>query len=199
MRKLGLIEYGAIGAWPQQGVRPELIHHALYTVGTALNITMAETTRPATMYRKIMAIVHTDKHMHTGARVDYVALAVGAMVQQCHAVCEGDSTSGIRAMPPIMITPFDPAGAQSNPPFWYEFNVAEVAAPRDTTRKTIYHVHGPQVRATRSIWLGDGGTATTKTTTATTDEQHRRLDGNPHKQDLHTYVYRRHPLVPLTP
>ena len=73
---------GAAESWPRQGVRPELINYALYTMGTAINITRTPATRPAMMYRKIMTIVHTDRHLHIGARVYYAALAVGAMVQR---------------------------------------------------------------------------------------------------------------------
>ena len=92
-----------------------------------------------------MAIANTDKHANAGARLYYASLAVTAMIQRCHDVCDGDNVSDIRAMPPILLTPFEPSAARTNPPSWFEFYAAGVTATRDTMANNPYHTNWPRI------------------------------------------------------
>ena len=144
-RDLGLIEYGATDAWPRPDTCPVSIHDALSTVGTVLHIDTAAPVRAASVRGKIMNVCHTDKHTNAGSRLYYASLAVTAMVQRCHDIMEGDSASDIRAMHPILITPFAPALARTNPPSWFKFYAAGVTATRDTMANNPYHTNWPRI------------------------------------------------------
>ena len=148
---LGLIEYGVTDAWPRPETCPVSIHGVISAVGTALHIDTVAPVRAASVHRKIMNVCHTDRHTNTGSRLYYAALAVTAMVQRCHDNMEGSNASDIRAMPPILITPFEPALARNNPASRFEFHAAGVIADRDRTSNNVYHTRWPRIALTRAI------------------------------------------------
>ena len=51
-------------------------------------------------------------------------------------------------MPMMLVTPFEPAVARTNPPSRFDFHAAKVAANRSSTGDIEFHVHWTRIHAT---------------------------------------------------
>ena len=63
------------------------------------------------------------------------------MLQRCSDITEGAEPVGIRAMPMMLVTPFEPAVVRTKPPSRFKFHAAKVAAKRSSIGDNICHVH----------------------------------------------------------
>ena len=76
--------------------------------------------------RRLSVLVHADKCGGCGSRVSYAAAASFALFQRCLAVVNGEELMDIHPMPRMLLTPFRPALARTNPPSRFVFAAANL-------------------------------------------------------------------------
>lgn len=126
-----LFESGGGASWPWPTTPPDQLRFFLSTVVEEMGITMAEgmpTIRK--YYYEIMKKTHPDKNDTQEYRTYYASLATTALVARCYALDRGETLPSVRAMPRLLVTPFEGAtawNARYAPPSAFEFHAANIA------------------------------------------------------------------------
>ena len=131
------IEQGGVG-WPLANRDEDDILRLLRDVTKAVTTEgPVGTMSVRDCWRKLVPIVHPDRHQQSGSRVCYAAVACYAMLTRCYKVASGGEAMTTHPMPSMLITHFTPERARASPPSRFEFHAAKYAAGRPSGRRFV--------------------------------------------------------------